>query len=164
MSNRKDHLATRFRELGAPDPERWAEQQVESDRPLLHVVAFLKQAYQKLVAKEDDERWIEGILSSSSPADWALADCIRRAQAKGATSQQIIDLARCVQVKALFDLCFLLNDNLEDEPISLDWGLFAVNPPATPSKSMYDLHRSVLRLDPCGRDMRPRPEQYEVKH
>ena len=162
MRRNIDELTSLFRRLGAREPESWAASEVEENIPQLARFLFLRQAWQRIVS-EEDENWpstlaqIEGVSSSAPYAgvSHALASLLE----KGATQDELIDLVRGVQAQLLFDICYLLEDPMLEEPEVEDvwWGLFELDENGRPVRPIGGLHESVLDTDPTGREMRPRP-------
>jgi hypothetical protein len=81
--------------------------------------------------------------------------------AAGISRQDIIDVVRAMQYQTLFDLCYQLSDSSSAVYPSAglpraDWGSMQVDEEGQPRGTIESLHESVLRLDPTGREMRPR--------
>ena len=72
--------------------------------------------------------------------------------------EELIDLVRGAQASLLFQICYLLDDPMLEEPELEDfgWGLFQVDREGFPVRPIKALHESVLETDPTGREMRPR--------
>lgn len=161
----KKALAALFEKLGARDPEGWVTSEVTEGVPQLLRYLFLREAW-RYVQAEDDHSWIEQEIDSSrARADEpyaALGLALARCRDAGASEQDLTDIARCLQARAIFSICYLLSDGPQDVPEELEdvmWGLFRLNDSERPVGPAIDgLHESVLELDPTGREMRPRCE------
>ncbi len=156
-----EELTDLFRRLGARDPEDWAASQINEDIPQLARFLFLRQAWRQIVSEEDTnwprENAETSDATSNRPYDGmsqALASLIE----KGATQEELIDLVRGAQASLLFQICYLLDDPMLEEPELEDfgWGLFQVDREGNPVRAIEALHESVLETDPTGREMRPR--------
>lgn len=159
----KKALTELFAQLGARDPEAWASSEVTEGVPQLLRYLFLREAW-RYVQAEDDHSWIEEeIESSRAHSDEPYADlglALARCRESGASEQDLTDIARCLQARAIFNVCYLLTDGPQDAPQELEdvtWGLFRLNESERPVGPAIDcLHESLLELDPTGRGMRPR--------
>lgn len=159
-----DHneLTALFRKLGAVSPESWAHSQVKEGIPQLLRFLFLKNAWSS-VAVEGETDWIEREIKDAranpnrpyAGLGLGLARCVD----KGVSSQDLNEVARCLQAQMLFSIAYLL-DGPSCEPGALEdvsWGLFQIDDDGQPIGSQVSgLHESVLELDPTGREMRPK--------
>lgn len=161
-----DDLARRaltqlFAELGAADPEAWARSQLDEGIPQLARYLFLRAAW-RLVLGEDDRSWIDGTIAASARAPGAplsgLGPALERLRAAGARDEDLTEVARGMQVAALFGFCHLLDEAPHEEPEVADvrWALVQVTPEGNIVGQVTGLHESVLETDPTGREMRPR--------
>jgi len=156
-------LAELFRQLGAPSPEAWAHSQVTEGIPQLMRFLFLKHAWSNVVS-EGDNMWIDNAirLAKARPGlPYAgLGAALVRCRAAGVSSEDLTEIARCLQAEMLFAITCLLDDGPPDESgpgINVSWGLFETDEHGNPTGShIGGLHESVLELDPTGREMRPK--------
>ncbi len=159
--NQKE-LTELFKALGAEDPEGWAESQTTEGINQLHRFLFLRQAWQRVVA-ENDDAWIDDEIANYKrfPVQpfAGIGNALERMQAKGVDREDIVDLVRGMQVRLLADFCYLLDDPSLDEAgvEDLGWALVEANDDCEPTGTVIGgLHESVLSTDPTGREMRPR--------
>ncbi|MEW5927729.1 MAG: hypothetical protein AB1941_09595 [Gemmatimonadota bacterium] len=154
-------LTKLFAKLGAPNPESWAESQIEEGIPQLARFLFLRQAWRE-VLPDGDTSWIDSWIEESrrSPdAPYAgVGAALARLRASGADDQDLTELVRGMQAQLLFALCYQLEDPGELEPEVQDvlWALVQVNQDGEVLGHISGLHESVLETDPTGREMRPR--------
>jgi hypothetical protein len=155
-------LAALFRRLGARNPEAWAESQVGEGINQLHRYLFLRQAWSRVIA-EDDQSWIDrAIVDSKKDPDApyaAVGHSLSRLLAGGASRGDLADLVRGMQALLLFHICYLLDDSSLEEPelANVGWSLVETDEDLEPTgKTIGGLHESVLDTDPTGREMRPR--------
>jgi hypothetical protein len=159
----KEALAALLAQLGARDPEGWATSEVNEGTPQLLRYLFLREAW-RYVQPEDDHSWIDREIDSGrAHADEpfaALGLALAKCRDAGVSEQDLTDIARCLQARAIFSICYLLNDGPQDVPEELEdisWGLFRLDDGESPvGRAIEGLHESVLELDPSGREMRPR--------
>jgi hypothetical protein len=152
-------LAELFRQLGAPSPEQWAQSQVTEGIPQLARFLFLKHAWTKVVA-EGSTAWIDNAIRSALARPGlpyaGLGGALARCKAAGVSTDDLTEIARCLQASMLFAIAYLL----EGSPfpgIDLSWGLFETDEHGNPKgPRVSGLHESVLELDPTGREMRPK--------
>ena len=158
-----ERLTELFRKLGANEPEEWASSQVEEGINQLGRFLFLRQAWRKVIA-EDDQDWIRAQIDNSAaypdgPCS-GIGPALQRLLKKGIDPQDLMDLVRVMQYELLFGLCYLLSDpgDLEPEVQNVAWALVQID---SDTGKIVDeiaaLHESVLETDPTGREMRPRP-------
>ena len=157
-----ERLTRLFRDLGARDPELWAQSQADEGINQLHRYMFLRQAW-GLVVPDQDQSWIDAqIAYSAARPDEPFAGvgaALRRLIEAGADRQLLSDVVRGMQAELLSGLCYLLEDpSIEEaEAAHIGWRLVETdedyNPTGTP---IGGLHESVLETDPTGREMRPR--------
>lgn len=154
-------LTQLFAELGAAAPEAWARSQLEEGIPQLARFLFLRGAWQVVLA-EDDTAWIDNTIAAAARAPGAplsgLGPALERLRAAGARDEDLTEVARGMQVAALFGFCHLLDDAPHREPEVADvrWALVQVTPEGNIVGQVTGLHESVLETDPTGREMRPR--------
>ena len=63
----KEELTAIFKNLGAKDPELWAESQIDEDIPQLARFMLLKGAWDAVVP--DNEEWIDHVMSKYNKDD-----------------------------------------------------------------------------------------------
>lgn len=159
--NQKE-LAELFRELGAQDPDSWAISQMSEGINQLHRFLFLRQAWGRVVSESDDA-WIDQEIASAKENPGqpfaGIGHALAKMQAKGVAREDIVDLARGMQARLLFDFCYLLDDPSisESSADELGWALVETDDDFEPTReAISGLHESVLNTDPTGREMRPR--------
>ena len=157
----KAKLTEIFRQLGAPNPEKWASSQVEEAVPQLARYAFLKEAWDRVIP-EGNAEWIDReIRHYESDPDLPFAGIGRallQLRSLGAVDGDLVDLVRGMQVSMLFSLLYMLNDSGETgDETGVDWTLFQTSPEGEVLDAISFLHESLLETDPTGREMRPRP-------
>lgn len=157
-----EQLTALFRRLGATDPEGWAKSQLEEGINQLHRYLFLRQAWSRVIA-EDEQTWIERAIHNAEKDPEAPYSGVGRALAmllaSGASRDDLTDLVRGMQAQLLFDVCYLLDDPSLEEPelADLGWSLVETDEELEPTaNAIGGLHESVLQTDPTGREMRPR--------
>jgi len=159
-------LAELFRQLGAPSPEAWAHSQVTEGIPQLMRFLFLKHAWSNVVS-EGDNVWIDNAIRSAEAQPGqpyaGLGAALARCRAAGVSSEDLTEIARCLQAEMLFAITCLLDDGPDElerilsPGINVSWGLFETDEHGNPTGShIGGLHESVLELDPTGREMRPK--------
>lgn len=164
MANNKEiqELTRRFAALGAPDPQSWAESQINEGFPQLGRYLFLRQAWRQVVA-EDDPAWIAAEIDAAAAEPdapfSAVGHALARLRALGASDDDLVDLARGMQANMLAAFCEVIDDGgVEEEPEAEDvrWVLCQVTGEGEVVGVLDCLHESVLETDPTGREMRPR--------
>ena len=148
-----------FRKHGAPDPELWAQSQLEEGIPQLAIFCFAKALWEGVIP-EGDAGWIdqETEWARSRPRDPCAQSgpALEEMLAKGVSREAITDLVRVFQYSALYHACSLLDGSRTlDLPVS-DWTLHQVDGAGKPVAIIQGLHEVLLGLDPTGREMRPR--------
>jgi len=155
-------LTELFRRLGAPSPELWARSQIEEGIPQLMRFLFLKNAWSEVV-DEGNTEWIDRAIKDSEARPGSpysgLGLALARSRAAGVSSEDLTEIARCLQAQMLFAIGYLLEGSPQGcGPLELSWGLFQTTEDGRPfGPQISGLHESVLELDPTGREMRPRP-------
>ncbi len=157
-----EDLTELFRRLDASDPEGRARSQVNEGINQLHRYLFLRQAWSRVVT-EGDQSWIDDAISNSTKrpdAPYAgIGHSLNRLLAAGASRNDLVDLARGMQARLLFDICYLLDDPSLEEPelADLGWSIVETGSDLEPTRNVIrGLHESVLETDPTKREMRPR--------
>lgn len=161
MKRDERELTALFKRLGAPQPAEWAKSQLKEDIPQLGRFLFLRQAWRQLI-DEDDPSWIDASIRAAHLAPDAPLSGVGHAliglRAKGASDEELTDLARGMQAELLASICYLLSDpgDLELEVADVAWALVQVDGDGQIVGQLDALHESVLETDPTGREMRPR--------
>ena len=154
-------LTELFRRLGAPSPELWARSQMEEGIPQLMRFLFLKNAWSEVI-DEGNTAWIDRAIKDSEARPGSpysgLGSALARCRAAGVSSEDLTEIARCLQAQMLFAIGYLLEGPPQDYgPLEVSWGLFQTTEDGRPiGPQISGLHESVLELDPTGREMRPR--------
>lgn len=162
IPNDPNELTKLFRELGARDPEVWASSQSSEGISQLHRFLFLRQAWERVIS-EGDDAWIDREMANAEKHPGqpfaGIGQALSRMETKGVAREDIVDLARGMQARLLFDLCYLLDDPslLEPSVENFGWALVQTDEHFEPTTEVIPgLHESVLDTDPTGREMRPR--------
>ena len=157
----RSQLVSIFRELGARDPEEWADSEINEDIPQLARFLFLKGCWDVIVP-DTDTSWIDNVLqnfpeTSGQPFAGG-AHAIRRMLAQGCTKADIAELVRCFQAELLLGICYLMADagSVEGNEEHANWALVELDEDGCPKRPISGLHESVLETDPSGREMRPK--------
>lgn len=160
----KQELAAHFRALGAYDPDGWARSQVEEGIPQYARFVFLRQAWESIIG-DGDTSWIDLRITSADSQPRGpgagISPALKRMLASGASREDIAEVVRVMQWKALAGLAYQLDDSgvveyPDKEMPQVNWMLFEVNNSGEPLHPITALHESVLDTDPTGREMRPR--------
>lgn len=129
---------------------------------------ILKQFWNGVV-KESDVQWITKELDRKpnfGPCG-DLPAILNEMVNKGVDKRQIARFARIMQYQTLFQICCVLNGNLESDNPSVSWGLVEVEPKTGRILSeLSDLDEQVLQADPEDNEMRPsndNDEDYSVR-
>ncbi|WP_443747374.1 hypothetical protein [Asticcacaulis solisilvae] len=153
----KAALSALFAKLGAPNPENWANSQIQEDIPQLHRFLFLRQAWKNIVHNGDTAWMSRALTTPPHGPGGAIAPALRRLLDLGCDAGDLTTVVRTLQWQLLFRLCYLLDDpDLEGEDKSVDdlaWGLFEVDADGRPGRAVNGLHESVLETDPEGKEM-----------
>lgn len=168
MGSEQDRLAALLRQLGAPDPEAWAQSEIAEGIPQLLRFLFLRGAW-KAVVRDGNTTWMDSYIARARAAPDAplsgVGASLERLIAAGAARDDIIEVVRGMQYETLFAIAYLLDDptpafdDLGDIPPDLreiSWGLWEQSPEGAPLRRVDSLHESALDTDPEGREMRPR--------
>ncbi len=156
----KDELTSIFRDLGADDPESWADSEVSEGIPQLARFMFLKGAWQRIVP-DDDTQWIDNVLQNVPPESndpyAGAAHAMRKMIDAGISKTVIAQLVRATQAEFLFDLCYMLDDpsSVDGNDDYVDWSFVELDSDGNPGREIGGLHESVLETDPTGREARP---------
>jgi hypothetical protein len=157
----EQELTALFHQLGARSPEQWAHSQITEGIPQLLRFLFLKYAWSRVIA-EGDTTWIgRAIKDAEARPDQpyaGLGAALARCRAAGASSEDLTEIARCLQAQMIFAITYIIDGPpYELSPIKdLSWGLFQITADGRPiGPQVSGLYESVLEFDPTGRDMRP---------
>jgi hypothetical protein len=157
-------LTKLFEKFGATDAEGLATSQLQEGIPQLQRFLFLRQAWRRII-DDADVSWVDRDIADTDAypnAPYAgVGGALKRAVNKGVSRRDLTDIARGVQARLLFELCYLLDDPSfpEAELCDFTWGLFEADANDSPvAPRIGALHESVLTTDPTGRGMRPRGE------
>lgn len=157
---KREQLTKVLADLGADDPDSWADSEIEDGIPQLARFLFLKGCWDMVVG-DGDTSWIDTLLKntpedSSGPYD-GTAHALRRLLAAGASRDDIAEVVRCTQAEFMFGLCYLLSDSSSVEGNEyVSWALVEVDENDQPGREINGVHESVLGTDPTGREMRPK--------
>jgi len=165
MTNKEQikKLATRFRALGAEDPEGWARSQVVEGIPQYARFVFLWQAWKNVIA-EGDNSWIDDWIEESERRPRGpgagIGPALQRILASGASREDIAEIVRVMQWKVLSRIAYQIDDPGNEvfpgDVPPVNWKLFEVDDDGNPLRPIPGLHESVLDTEPSGREMRPR--------
>lgn len=159
VPGKQEDLTELFRNLGAPNPDKWASSQVKEGIPQLHRYLWLRQAWKSVVSgNEWMAKEIDRAHAKPDAAYSGIGLALERCLDKGVEREDLNEIVRGKQVQLLFALCYLLDDpNLSEEELNeIDWGLFQVDESGNPHGRITGLHESVLATDPTGREARPK--------
>jgi hypothetical protein len=152
----ENKLTVLFRKLGARDPAKWADSQLNEGIPQLARFVFLREAW-RLVIDEHDSSWIS-VRVSDDPGKpgGCIGPALKRLLDVGASEADLTAVVRVMQWRLLFAFCQLLDDpgNLETDVKDVAWRLFQVDEDELPGEPITGLHESVLETEPSGREMR----------
>src|SRR5436309_4398759 len=108
----EQELTELFRRLGAKSPEQWARSQIEEGFPQLLRFIFLKSAWSKVIDDRSTE-WLERAIENAEARPGTpysgLGTALARSRAAGVPSEDIVEIARCVQAQMLFAITYLLD-------------------------------------------------------
>lgn len=161
-----DDLIDAFRQLGAPDPESWANSQTREGIPQLARYLLLTAAWQGIVS-ENDPRWIdrEIAIAKANPDQpgTGAGRALSVMRAKGVTDEHIIELVRVMQYNAVHNFMVRLDEpphNVKHIPLAAKtrWQLLLTETDSdTPKQPIHGLYESLMGMDPTGRELRPKP-------
>ena len=84
----------------------------------------------------------------------------------GISEYEIARFAKITSYETAFGLMYLLEDPAAgfadiSNPENVSWGLFQTNPETDkPVERLTSMHECILRMDPSGREMRPRDDEH----
>jgi hypothetical protein len=154
-----EELTEVFRSYGADDPEELARSELEEGIPQLAIFSLAK-ALWSCVADEDDDRWIDQEVerAKDGPNDPCaqIGPALQEMLSKGVSRGAIVDLVRVMQYGALSHVVSVIDgSHVEDVPIR-SWKLYQTDDEGYPVAAIYGLRDMLPRLDPTGREMRPK--------
>lgn len=156
----EQQLSELFKDLGAPNPESWAQSQIKEGIPQLARFLFLKGCWD-MVVPDNDSTWIERRVANTPPDSnqpfAGGAHALRRLIASGASKEDINELVRCFQAELLVGICQQIDDadNVDDNEDLARWALMLLDDDDNPTKIIGGLLESALSTDPSGSEMRP---------
>lgn len=158
-----DALMKQLRELGSPDPARWAKDAVLHNRPQLAAFLLLRHCWSETIDLwRDDLLWLENLVAearndpSGQFADAGLA-LIRLFDA-GVEPSDIGKIARFVAYEAVFSLLHTLDEGYDPqhEGTLPGWSLVERDTVGRlTGRPLTRLHGELLSVDPSGREGRP---------
>jgi len=142
----KEKLTKIFEDLGAANPEDWAESEVSEGIPQLARFLFLKGCWSNIVS-DTEPSWIDEIISripeDSNELFAGTAHALRRLLASGANREDIAEVVRGMQAELLFHVCYQLADSDVVEGYDfVKWALMEVGEDEVPSREIAGLHRA----------------------
>lgn len=155
-------LAAIFRELGADDPEGYANSQLAEGIPQLALFVFLKQAWSAIV-DEKDTSWIDRYIDwgkdeRAFKTFWGkLSQSLESMRLKGVEDAAIATVVQTMQYLLLGSICNQLDDcnsssiNAQGE-WQVRWKLFQVDDEGKPTQDLTGLHEYADSMDPTGRE------------
>ena len=154
-------LTEKFRELDAPDPESWAQSQLNEGINQLGRYTFLKGMWDQVVP--DNEDWIDNVMKNYTPGEnephSGLGLAISKMLEQRVPKSYITEFARALSSELLFGIGYLIDDPSSVEGNdSIDWALMQLNDDGEPIDTICGLHESILETDPENRECCPRPE------
>jgi hypothetical protein len=154
-----EELAEVFRSYGADDPEELARSELEEGIPQLATFSFAK-ALWSCVFDEDDDHWIDQEVerAKDGPNDPCaqIGPALQEMLSKGVSRRAIVDLARVVQYGLLSRVVSVIDGSrVADVPVR-SWKLYQTDEEGYPIAAIHGLRDMLPRLDPTGREMRPR--------
>ena len=163
----KEELTDIFKKLGAPNPEGWANSEINEGIPQLARFLFLKGCWDMIVP-DGDASWIDNRIAHTSPTSnepyAGSAHALRRLLSCGASRDDINEVVRCAQAELLFEIGYQMDDSssVNGNDDFAHWALMLLDEDDNPIKPIGGLHSSVLYTDPTGREMRPRQIKQEI--
>lgn len=144
-----------FEELGADNPEGWANSQITEGINQLGRYVILSEMW-KCVIDKHDTAWIDEALkhaNSTSHWNYKKGKLLKNMLEKGVSKQEIIDLVRDEQYGVLFDTAYIMDgprnsSDLPEEIQDINWAIFQINEDGEPVSPIYGLHEDLLEMDP----------------
>lgn len=156
---RLEELIQVFGDYGADDPEELARSEVEEGIPQLAIFSFAM-ALWSCVVDEDDDRWIDQEIErvKDGPTDPCaqIGPALQEMRSRGVSRRAIVDLVRVAQFGALSHAVSVIDGTrVPDVPIR-NWKLYQTDEEGCPITALHGIRDMLPRLDPTGREMRPR--------
>jgi hypothetical protein len=133
-------LSAAFTALGARDPQRWAQSQIDHGLDQIGRFVFLRAAWAQVASakalKQVDKQGGDGA---------ALLHKLRRT---GVSDDDLVAFGRMMQVKLLVDLCQTIDDPSDNDE-GIRWGLWRMDKRGLPLWQLPDLRLDVLEVDPA---------------
>ncbi|MGH1470704.1 MAG: hypothetical protein ACRBCS_05885 [Cellvibrionaceae bacterium] len=153
----KEELIKIFKNLGADEPESWADSQIKEGIPQLCRFLFLKGMWDSVVP--DNEKWVDEYVNDTMENECfsGASIAIRKMIECGVPKKYITELCRGIGGELIFNIATMIDDPsvlLENDVVS--WGLFELDGNGNPKSLIAGLHESVLETDPTGRECLPR--------
>lgn len=132
-------LVTALQVMRCPDPESWAQSEIDENIPQVARYRFLHQLWPRLI-----DGWPNGL--NNIPA-------ARRALADGANEQDLALLVRAVAYETVFGMLYHLDDDSLDAAGLPHWALMELDESGKlTGRPVQALYEDLLALDPSGRD------------
>jgi len=153
-------LTSALRELEVPDPEEWAELEIESGTPQLARMSVLR-ALWNCVSKDDDgedlKQRIARVLGKTRDyptTEHLLSHCID----SGVQPAVLAQLVRSVEIDLLQSAtCALDGAEIAPSRPEIGWAIFQVDEDGKPfGQAVENLPGAFIMLDPAGREGGPR--------
>ncbi len=148
-----------FRSYGADEPEELARSELEEGIPQLAILSFAT-AMWSCVVDEDDDHWIDQEIERTK--DCLNDPCaqigprVQEMLSRGVSRRAIVDLVRVIQFGALAHAASLIDGSRVEEVPIQGWKLYQTDEEGHPVVAIRGLREALMRLDPTGREMRPR--------
>jgi hypothetical protein len=154
-----EELAEVFRSYGTDDPEELARSELEEGIPQLAIFSVAK-ALSFCVFDQDDDHWIDQEVerAKDGPNDPCaqIGPALQEMLSKDVSRRAIVDLTRVIQYGLLSRVVSVIDGSrVEDVPIR-NWKLYQTDEEGYPVAAIHGLRDMLPRLDPTGREMRPR--------
>jgi hypothetical protein len=160
-ADRFDKLVSRFRGLGADDPEGWARSEVSENIAQLARYCFSALLWREEIDRWSDPAWIDTFVTQTERdpeapfADAGIA--LRRLRDLGASPIEIGRIGRAIAYEVVFGVLSHLDDGgdveLGDE--FPGWRLMELDGEELTGRDVGGLHEEILSMDPSGREGRP---------
>jgi hypothetical protein len=159
---RAQRLVERFKQLDAPDAEKWARSEMIEDIPQLARFLLLRRLWREEIdVYRDSSEWISSrIRAAEREPNGPFADAgfaMKRLLNAGVPEEEIKSIARDVACSAIFATLSTLDEMGDPDIEAPGWMLVETNRHGEATgRSLDDLHASLLSADPSGREGRPR--------
>lgn len=147
-------LTAKMGELGLPDPEGAARDELESGKPILATHSFLKWLTDEMVPA-GDQRWIAYALKHPEHNP-VLAPALEKVLAAGVDREALTALVRVMQFRMCDHICYMLDQvALPGEVPVQDFGVYHVGGGESPTTDqpiarLEGLHELIGEWDPEG--------------